>query len=159
MTDERVSTMAQQNIRAKMEALDLWHHVRWVHRAFRDRIYVEADTTLPLALARCPKMESARVSLSHHRQLFEALGLREGPLSGYRENARPSLQVSYYVGQRAVYADIDIDLGNPVRDVIGAVVHVLEVVWPGKTDPVRVRRELLRDPVIASRLVHLEEHG
>lgn len=150
--------IARQNIRAKMEALDLWHHLRNVHIVQQDRLYATADTTLPLALALCSAMQTAAVSSAHQR-IFEVFPHGPAPLSSYRELARPSLQVTYFALPDIVYCDIDIDLGNPVRDLVGALVHFVEVLVPGKTDPLKVRGQLERDPVVAARLEELKEKG
>lgn len=42
------------------------------------------------------------------------------------------------------YADVDLDLGNPLQDVAGFLVHFGEIVVPGRTDHFRLRRRLVR---------------
>ncbi len=58
---------------------------------------------------------------------------------GWRELAQPSLQVILHSDGRV---ELDIDLGNPRSDLVGIITHAFEVLWPGKTDPDRVRRGL-----------------
>ena len=50
---------------------------------------------------------------------------------------------------RNVYADLDIDLGNPLQDVVGFVVHVGELIDPGRTDHLGLRAKLGKNKRIA----------
>lgn len=167
MTARELETrqIAHDNIRAKAEVLGLWHHLRNIHAVEEDRLYATADVTLPLALARAPAMHSAIASRSHERlfRIFPHGTPETTPLSSYRENARPSLQVTFFVVMDrdehgaeletgTVYADLDIDLGSPGRGLVGAFIHLVEVLVPGRTDPRRVRRLLEEDERVAARL-------
>lgn len=131
------------NVRAKMRFLSLWHHVHGVYRVDTDRVYLSAQKTMLSALAMSPQMETARASASH-KKLLEVFELGAIPLKSYRELSQPSLQVTYAAapGLRRVYCDVDIDLGNPLRDLIGFFIHVAEILWPSKTDPRRVREQI-----------------
>lgn len=40
--------------------------------------------------------------------------------------------------------EIDFDLCNPDFGVLPAIGHLIEILWPGKTDPFRVRKGLLK---------------
>jgi len=40
------------------------------------------------------------------------------------------------------YADIDIDLGNPFTTPLGFIIHVGELIDPGKTDHIALRKDL-----------------
>jgi hypothetical protein len=162
--------IAHENIRAKAEVLDIWHHFRRVHVLEDDRVFAAAYLTLPLALAKCSAMHSALASRSHAEALFRIFPHSPAPVSSYREIATPSLQVTYYVvmdrselgrslTSGTVYADLDIDLGSPGTGIVGAFVHLVEVLWPGRTDPRRVRRLIARDPRVAARLDAIAREG
>ena len=43
---------------------------------------------------------------------------------------------------RRHYADLDIDLGNPLQDVEGALIHFGELLTPGKTDHLKLAEKL-----------------
>lgn len=70
----------------------------------------------------------------------------------YRQDAAPSLQIVIAIPPddrpRGFYADIDIDLGNPRRDVEGFVIHLGELMNPGKTDHLKLRQQLAKDPQV-----------
>lgn len=72
------------------------------------------------------------------------IGIREHGLTaryGWRERvARCSAQV---IVHRAAI-EIDFDLFNPDFGAGPALGHALECLWPGKTDPFRVRKGLLK---------------
>ena len=40
--------------------------------------------------------------------------------------------------------EMDIDLCNPDSGVVPALGHLVEVAWPGKTDPFRARKLIMR---------------
>ena len=46
--------------------------------------------------------------------------------------------------RECVAIELDIDLCNPLYDVVMTLGHIAEVFWPGKTDPFRVMRGLRR---------------
>lgn len=76
-------------------------------------------------------------------------GHGETAVCGWRELAAPSLQVIFHDGGRI---ELDIDLANPRNDVWGAIIHAIEVLWPGKTDPERVRRGLEKRGILVEKV-------
>jgi hypothetical protein len=89
--------------------------------------------------------EAARARLSGAPAAWE-------PLRSYRERASPALQLvvaqAPSPGQPCV-ADVDIDLGNPLLDLRGAVVHLGELLDPRKTDHLDLRGTLARNAALA----------
>ena len=68
-------------------------------------------------------------------------------LSSFRERARPALQlVTLRRGgvETPDLAEVDIDLGNPLLDVVGFVTHMGELAAPGRTDHFDMHRRLAR---------------
>jgi hypothetical protein len=53
---------------------------------------------------------------------------------------------------RGVYADIDIDLGNPKRDLAGFFVHLGELMTEGQTDHLKLNKQLRKNPLLAAHL-------
>ena len=51
-------------------------------------------------------------------------------------------------GAGAYCAEFDIDLGNPLQDVTGFLVHVGEVLGPKKTDHLGLYKKLAKDKKI-----------
>lgn len=63
-------------------------------------------------------------------------------VTSYRENVPMySLQLIYHTG--GIW-EADIDIFNPDYGLAPAAGHLIEVLWPGKTNPYRVRRGLLK---------------
>lgn len=59
-----------------------------------------------------------------------------GKMRSWRSTDRPSLQITITelrTSTRRWVGDADIDLGNPVLDVLGFLTHVIEILVPGKT--------------------------
>ncbi|MCS6952442.1 MAG: hypothetical protein RMK57_06690 [Bryobacterales bacterium] len=131
--------------------------VQSVFLADVDRIGVRANfefyNTL-VALARDPKKpfyaEGAPAASIHFRVLERAGVDRERfALYSFRQEGRPSLQAVVAVpiearGADHVFADVDVDLGNPLQDVVGALIHFGEVVAPGRTDHFKLYSKLNR---------------
>ena len=60
-----------------------------------------------------------------------------GKQRSFRANDRPYLQVTLSEVRsthRRWVGDADIDLGNPLMDVVGFFTHLVELIVPGKTD-------------------------
>ncbi len=52
-------------------------------------------------------------------------------------------------GQGNAYADIDLDLANPLQDAVSLAVHAREVIEGDTTDELTLWATLMRDPAIA----------
>ena len=132
-----------------------------------DRIFasVEANFFTRLdALARDPKkpfMAEGTPKSASHRDLLSLVqnrGLESNvdryDLKSFRQEGRPSMQAvvgippSDFVAGR-YYSDIDIDLGNPLQDVQGLIIHAGELLDPGETDHLAMRKQLGNDKKIA----------
>ena len=132
-----------------------------------DRVFasVDADFYTRLdALARDPKrpfMSEGTPKSASHRDLLTLVsdrGLETNvdryDLKSFRQEGRPSMQAvvgippADFVAGR-YYSDIDIDLGNPLQDVEGLIIHIGELVDPGETDHLAMRKQLGDDKRIA----------
>ena len=70
-------------------------------------------------------------------------------LSSFRQEGQPSMQAVIAAPPggdpaRVHYADLDIDLGNPLQDIEGAVIHFGELLAPGKTDHLKLAQSLAK---------------
>jgi len=70
-------------------------------------------------------------------------------LVSYRQGGRNCLQIVLAIppagfSDPTLYADIDIDLGNPLWDIEGLVVHLGEMLDSGRTDHLKLRDRLDR---------------
>jgi len=68
-------------------------------------------------------------------------------LRSFRQEGQPSLQASVALPpanttHQRHYADLDIDLGNPLQDVQGFFIHMGELIDPGKTDHLALWKKL-----------------
>ncbi|MCL6505724.1 MAG: hypothetical protein K6T59_01745 [Bryobacteraceae bacterium] len=154
------------NLVAKLRAtpaptprLPLIRTVRSVFFADTDRIAVRADREfyeLLEQLAQDPKKpfyaEGTPAARVHFRVLARAgVDAERFTLRSFRQEGRPSLQAVVAVPRDAgsaarVFADVDLDLGNPLQDVAGALIHFGEVVTPGRTDHFKLFARLNRGP-------------
>jgi len=78
-------------------------------------------------------------------------------LRSFRQDGQPSVQIVVAIPpndgrQRGTYADIDIDLGNPKRDLAGFFVHLGEVISEGQTDHFKLRKRLAQNPLLSRHL-------
>lgn len=78
-------------------------------------------------------------------------------IKSFRQDTQPSLQISVAVPPdgdpgRGFYADIDIDLGNPKRDIAGFLIHLGELLSEGKTDHIKLNKQLKKDPILSGHL-------
>ena len=156
------------NVLAKLTAVppkggSLIRSVREVAYAESDRVYLRVDEDfhpkLMLQVADTPPgrsfLSEGRPKAPIHyafpeRLLHRRLDARQRKalgLSSFRERARPALQVITFrrgdVGTPD-YAELDIDLGNPLLDVLGFVTHLGELAAPGRTDHFDMHRRLSR---------------
>lgn len=142
------------------------HLLRNVHHVFFadvDRIYARVDRELFTrldALARDPSkpfFDEGSPASAGHRRLLERVSRFEGDtdqyrLRSFRQEGKNSMQAVVAVPAdptRHHYADLDIDLGNPLQDVVGFVIHMGELIDPGKTDHLALREKLGKNKAVA----------
>jgi hypothetical protein len=122
-----------------------------------DRIYVRAGKGLHDRLAHLSEQPSkpfyyeGSPASSRHREL---LGInppvpktKDFDLHSYRHEKDPSLQIVIaepcdHLG--SYYADLDLDRGNPLRDLVGAFTHLGELINPGETDHLDLYKALAK---------------
>jgi len=125
--------------------------------AASERIYVEAATDLYDAcdqLAAEPSrrfyLEGHPTSPTHKRLLAKVAEMGWGPftedgLVSFRQEGQPSTQVVVATNvplAAPLYADIDLDLGNPLQDLAGFVVHMGELISGKSTDHLKLWSKL-----------------
>jgi hypothetical protein len=129
-----------------------------VRRVFLDdveRIYAEIDRDMLLRLRQLAQLDSRPFydegppTAAMHRRLLDRAGVPGHRLQSFRQDGRNSMQVvvAYPPGEPAdgsYYADIDIDLGNPLRDLEGFVIHMGELLSGGDTDHLKLHDALAR---------------
>ncbi len=138
--------------------------IRGVFFADEDRIYAACDASFPSNLralaadaARPVYYEGAPVAAAHRRLLDAIRSLQEGResdaagyrLRSFRLEGAPSLQAVVAIPPggdpgRPHYAGLDLDLGNPLQDLVGMLVHFGEVLHPGQTDHLKLAGRLAR---------------
>jgi hypothetical protein len=122
-----------------------------------DRIYADVGKRLQGRIASLAKEQSkpfyyegSPASKRHHDLLAinpPVPRKKKFDLHSYRHEKDPSLQVVIAApGNRSGshYADLDIDLGNPLRDLKGAVVHLGELIDPGETDHLKLYNKMAK---------------
>ena len=138
-------------------------HIREVFVVFPDRIYARVsrglfDRVMELVLdPKKPFYREGRPTSPTHLRLIERLP--EPPerralfppeaLVSFRGEGAPSLQMVILeppAGCDYTYADLDLDLGNPLQDVAGFVVHMGELLSGRVTDHLDLRARLARGP-------------
>jgi hypothetical protein len=136
--------------------IDLVHDVFLVAN---DRIYAKVDRTLLdslEALVRDPKKPFFGEGKPHapiHGRLLSAMPepvevrARFGDLLSFRGEGKPSMQAVIAVPPPDLshtYAEFDLDLGNPLQDVLGFIVHVGELLDGKPTNHLDLRKTLAR---------------
>lgn len=91
-----------------------------------------------------------------HRRLLDRVAQLEGDanpfeLLSFRQEGRASMQAVVAVptggaAGRKYYADLDIDLGNPLQDAAGFVIHMGELLSPSQTDHLALAKKLSTGP-------------
>ena len=127
-----------------------------------DRVYAAADPAIASDLEELVKKdgwvaEGRPKHPIHEKVIEDALKRFKTELKGkkkedftltsYRQGGRTSLQVVLAIpkfSHPVVYTDVDIDLGNPLWDLDGFVVHLGELLDPSATDHFDVREKLNR---------------
>jgi hypothetical protein len=117
--------------------------VRSVFFADVDRIYVSAGEGFQARLAAIPGVhKEGRPGHPTHKRLLRKINnpaAQAYGLQSFRLGELNSLQIVVAtppqgVTDRTEYADIDIDLGNPLASLMGLVVHIGELFDPNQTD-------------------------
>jgi hypothetical protein len=148
------------NVLAKLSALrePLLDTVTRVFFVDVDRAYTEVTprcAQLLRELADNPKKpffaEGSPKSPVHFKLLTRAgVGPEDYRLESYRQEGRNCLQAVVAVPIRDPeaphFAEFDIDLGNPLQNVSGFVVHLGELANPDRTDHFALRERLLKSP-------------
>lgn len=97
-----------------------------------------------------------------HRRLLDRVARFEGDVStyrlhSYRQKGNNGMQAVIAVPDdptRNHYADLDIDLGNPLQNVAGFVIHMGELINPGKTDHFALHDKLAANKTLAKFLFY-----
>jgi hypothetical protein len=122
-----------------------------LHFADVDRVYGSADPALRKDLDAFVNKDGwvfeGRPKASIHENLvtnavkrfpeLKGKTLDDFVLSSYRQGGRNSLQIVVAAPNfphPVIYADVDIDLGNPLWDLQGALIHLGELLDSGRTD-------------------------
>ncbi len=142
----------------------LLRHVQHAFFADVDRVYARVDHDLHprlLALSKqSPKVfiEEGSPKSAGHRRLLDRVAAFEGSgveydLRSFRQSGdKNSVQAVVAVPKdpsRNHYADLDIDLGNPLHSPVGFVIHMGELLNPGRTDHLALREKLGKNKTIA----------
>lgn len=152
------------NVLAKLRATtsDSEPLIRWVKSIFFadvERIYavVTADFLETLKVLAAPGRrefyDEGWPKAEIHQKLLERVATLEPDgarfkLSSFRQAGRDCLQAVVAIPPtpaRAHYADLDIDLGNPLQDLEGLIIHVGELI-EGTTDHLALYSSLVEGP-------------
>jgi len=136
---------------------------KYMYFADVDRVYAAADAGLDARLkdlvARKLWVKEGRPNAPIHLRLLDSLQRLKDPipaeearqftLTSYRQGGRNCLQIVTATPPAGsprphVYTDVDIDLGNPLWDLQGLIVHVGELLDPGRTDHLALHRSLYK---------------
>lgn len=161
------------NVLAKLRALtvngqSLVEEIEQIFFADVDRLYarvsvdffnlvraLEADPAQPFRRDLGP-LSATHLRLKRRLPSADQDATERYTFQSYRQDAAPSLQIVIAIPPddrpRGFYADIDIDLGNPRRDAAGFVIHLGELLNPGQTDHLKLRRQLAQDPLVSRHL-------
>jgi hypothetical protein len=144
----RVSPSKSDNL------IDDVHHV---FKVLNDRAYMKVDSALKSRvenLVKDPKKPfyaEGSPNAPIHRLLLDAIPADEKPgftdLLSFRGEGKPSLQMVIAVppvGFAHTYAEFDLDLANPLQDVLGFIVHVGELLDGKATNHLDLRKRLAK---------------
>jgi hypothetical protein len=128
-----------------------------------DRIYARVDrefSTRVETLSNGPSkvfIEDDSPKSPVHRRLLDRIARFEEDvttyhLHSYRQTGKNGMQAVIAIPDdptRNHYADLDIDLGNPLQDLQGFVIHMGELINPGKTDHFALHDKLAANQTLA----------
>jgi hypothetical protein len=161
------------NLLAKLRAAkgpvtrsSLIDNIRSILFAEVDRIYVAtsavfvADLRILAANPAKPFYFEGEPKAAMHKRLLDQIGpthqnLEQDSalfhLQSYRQEGKPSMQAVAAIPPggdtgRPHYADLDIDLGNPLQDLDGLFTHFGELLDPGQTDHLALAAKLAKGP-------------
>jgi hypothetical protein len=153
-----INLLASLRMRPNMAA-PLLTLVQDVFLVANDRIYAKVDRKLVDTLqdladdpAR-PFFAEGKPHAPIHGRLLTAMPessdvrARFGGLLSYRAEGKPSMQIVVAIPPSDLphtYADIDLDLGNPLQDVVGFFVHMGELLDGKPTNHLDLRKSLAK---------------
>ena len=125
-----------------------------------DRIYAKVDRRLLSTLETLAEDPDNKVFYAEgephakiHERLLDAMPepsevrARFGKLTSFRAEGRPSMQAVVAIpppGLGHTYAEFDLDLGNPLQDVVGFFVHMGELLDGKPTNHIDLRKQLIK---------------
>ena len=129
--------------------------VKDVFMVFNDRAYMKVDRAMLKRvedLARDPKkpfFREGKPAAKIHGRLLDSIQEKQGfsELLSFRGEGGPSLQMVIAVppvDSPHTYAEFDLDLGNPLQDVLGFVVHMGELLDGKPTNHLELRKALAK---------------
>ena len=130
---------AFRNIFRMVQMNDLEDHIMMTSLKTADRFFFEASGTLiPALVNACARglFVETPASGGPHNMVFTLYTGTWGKMRSWRSTDRPSLQMTVTelrTSTRRWVGDADIDLGNPLLDVLGFFTHLVELIVPGKT--------------------------
>ncbi len=144
----------------------LINFVQEIFHADVDRIYAKVDLELFNRLQELGQFihDHGPIDPVHHHLLRriphedqDATEQYRKAMKSFRQNSQPSLQIVVFPPPddrpgRGCYADIDIDLGNPKRDIAGFFIHLGEYLAEGKTNHIKLNKILMKDPILNGHL-------
>ena len=149
------------NLMAKLRTLPspqspFLNHVQRILLTDVERIYVEVDDEMLRLLRNLandparPFYDEGAPSSPTHQRLLARARVPEHQLESFRQDGRNSMQVvvAYPANEPAdgrYYADVDIDLGNPLRDLEGFVIHMGELLSGQDTDHLKLHDALAKN--------------
>ncbi len=130
-------------------------HVQRIFLTDVERIYVETDDEMLPRLRELaaredrPFFDEGPPGAAIHRRLLVRAGVPQHKLESFRQDSRNSMQVVMAFAPGAppdgkYYADVDIDLGNPLRDIEGFIIHLGELLSGRKTDHLKLQSALTK---------------
>ena len=155
-----LNLLASLRVRPTLSA-PLIEQVQSVYHVGTERIYAKVDLEFLRRLdelANDPRKRfyrEGRPIASIHRKLIDSIpkDVRQlfspDRLLSFRGEGSPSLQAVVAeppAGSAFTFADIDLDLGNPLQDVVGFIVHMGELVGGDPTNHLDLRKKLARTP-------------
>lgn len=131
-----------------------------VERIFKilpDRIYAEVSPELHRRIAELVKTTNfyseGKPSSPVHKNVILAAGKNpdDYDLRSFRQEGRPSMQICLAMpkadSEHSLHlADIDLDLANPLQDIVGFIAHMAELFSKGKTDHLGLHKKLAIPP-------------